>query len=193
MKKMIIFITCTIILIPLIVSAQVKEQRKDLEPATKLEAFLAKEGRLIVKDFYALGLIVGSYNSKIGFSALVIYEPGFETQRIRGLKVEITQGGKYERSDTSFLDLEEIESLSKSIEYMIDLSTKWKTITKEYTEVVFSTKGYFRIGFYQNGNDQTAFSSSGYVGKLTCYFASAQELQEVKMIVDKGLKLLNEK
>jgi len=193
MKKMLIFITCTIILVPLIVSAQVKEQRQDLEPATKLEEFLAKKGRLIVKDFYDLGVISARYGSKISFNAVVIYEPGLEDQRIRGLRVEITKGGKYERSDTSFLDLEEIESLSTAISYMMDLSTKWKTAIREYTEVVFSTKGYFRIGFAHKGNNQIAFSSSGYGGNVSCYFSSAQELQSVKVIVDKGLALLNEK
>lgn len=126
-----------------------------------MEAFLGKKGELIVKDFYKLGEVAGRYGSKIEFSVLVIYEPGKESQRIRGLKIKVSEGGRYERSNTSFLDLEEIESLSKALEYMGELSARWKDIKKEYTEVVFSTKDDFRIGFYQTGNELTAFSSSG--------------------------------
>lgn len=193
MKKILVPILCVLILVPLIASAQVKEEGKAKEPATKLEAFLAKKGRLVVKNFYELGEMIGMYGSKIEFAALVIYEPGQESQRIRGLKIEVTEGGRYERSDTSFLDLEEIESLSKAIEYMVSLSEKWKSIAKEYTEVVFSTRGDFEIGFYQDGTEQKAFSSSGYIGKARCPLSSMQDLSSVKAIADKGLKLLSEK
>jgi len=193
MKKFLIVVLCALVLLPLIASAQVKKEGEAKEPATKLEAFLAKKGKLIVKDFYRLGEVAGRYGSKIEFSALVIYEPGQESQRIRGLKIEVTEGGRYERSNTSFLDLEEIESLSKALEYMGGLSAKWKDIEKDYTEVVFSTKGDFNIGFYQSGIKQAAFSSSGYIGKATCFFSSMQDLSSVKTIADKGLKLLSEK
>ena len=193
MKKFLIVVLCVFVLLPLIASAQVKKEGEAKEPATKLEAFLAKKGKLIVKDFYKLGEVAGRYGSKIEFSALVIYEPGQESQRIRGLKIEVTEGGRYERSNTSFLDLEEIESLSKALEYMGGLSAKWQDIRKEYTEVVFSTKGDFNIGFYQTGTEQGSFSSSGYIAKASCFFSSMQDLSSVKTIADKGLKLLSEK
>lgn len=147
MKKYLFIILCALI-VPLTASAQVKEEAKVEEPATRLGAFLAKKGRLIIKDFYELGEVAGRYGSKIEFDALVIYEPGQENQRVRGIKIEVSGGGKYERSDTSFLDFEEVESLSKAIEYTIDLSSTWKNVNKEYTEVIFSTKGDFQIGFF---------------------------------------------
>jgi len=193
MKKFLIVVFSALVLLPLIASAQVKKEGEYKEPATKLEAFLGKKGELIVKDFYKLGEVAGRYGSKIEFSVLVIYEPGKESQRIRGLKIEVSEGGRYERSNTSFLDLEEIESLSKALEYMGELSARWKDIKKEYTEVVFSTKDDFKIGFYQTGNELTAFSSSGYIVKASCFFSSLQDLNSVKTIVDKGLRLLSEK
>jgi hypothetical protein len=168
-------------------------EQKRKEPETKLEAFLAKKGTLIIKDVYNLGEINGKYGGKITFSALVIYEPGQESQKIRGLKIEITGAGRFERSNTSFLDLEEIQSLSKAIEYMVNVSAKWKDTSKEYTEVIFSTKGYFNIGFYQKGIEQTGFTSSGYIGETTCFLSSIQDLISIKTIVDKGLNLLNTK
>ena len=194
MKKFLIVVLCALMFLPpLVASAQDNKESEAKEPATKLEAFLAKKGKLIVKDSYRLGEVTGRYGSKIEFSALVIYEPGQESQRIRGLKIEVTEGGKYERSNISFLDLEEIESLSKALEYMSSLSVKWKDIEKDYTEVVFSTKDDFDIGFYQSGIKQGVFSSSGYIGKATCFFSSMQDLSSIKTIADEGLKLLNKK
>lgn len=193
MKKFLIIVLCALVFLPLMASAQVKKEGEAKEPATKLEAFLAKKGKLIVKDFYKLGKVACSFGSKIEFSALVIYEPGQERHKIRGLKIEVTEGGRLERSNTSFLDLEEIESLSKALEYMAGLSTKWEDIKKEYTEVIFSTKGDFEIGFYQRGTEQASFSSSGYIGKASCFFPSMQDLNSVKTIADKGLKLLSKK
>lgn len=192
MKKYLFIMLCALMFVPLTASAQVKEEAKVEEPATRLEAFLAKKGKLIIKDFYELGEVAGSYGSKIEFDVLVIYEPGQESQRVRGVKIEVSGGGKYERSDTSFLDFEEVESLSKAIEYMVDLLSKWKDINKEYTEVVFSTKGDFQIGFFQKGTQRSVFASSGRIGKATCFFP-LERLSSIKSIVGKGLSILKEK
>lgn len=163
------------------------------EPATKLEAFLTKKGQLIVKDFYSLGKINGKFGAVIKFDALVVYQPGHEAQRIRGLRIEITEGDRLEISNASFLDMDELESLAKAISYMNDLLAKWQTENKEYTEVIFMTKGDFRIGFYQQGNLLNAFSSSGHIRSATIYLNWVKDLTAVKDIVDKSIKLLSEK
>ncbi len=163
------------------------------EPVTKLQAFLAKKGRLIVKDFYEMGKVTGRFSTWVKFDAVVIYTPGEEGQRVRGLSIEVGEASGYTSSrNTSFLDLEEVESLSQALEYMLELSEKWRGANKEqYTEVVFSTKDNFRIGFYQKGTEQHGFASSGYVGKTSCFFP-IQSLNMVKVIVDSSLKLLYE-
>ena len=190
MKKLLCLISCILLLVPVLASAQAVKSAKAKEPATKLEEFLAKKGKLIVKEFYDLGEVTGRYGSKIELKALVIYEPGDNSQRVRGLKIEITEGGRYEKSNTAFLDLEEVESLSKAIGYMTNLSSKWKGINKKYTEIIFSTKGDFQIGFYQKGTKQAAFSSAGYIGKTRCFFASMNDLNSVKVHADKGIEIL---
>jgi hypothetical protein len=195
MKKFLITILCSTVVLPVVASAQVKQRSepKPKEPATKLEEFAGRKGRLIVKDSSEIGEIAGLYRAKIAFRALVVYEPGQEAQRSRGLVIKVTEEGEYPSSSTSFLDLEEIASLSKAIDYMTELSTKWKDVHREYTEVVFSTKDDFRIGFWKKGTETEAFSSSGYIGKVTCFLRTMQDLGSVKTLVDKGLQLLNEK
>ncbi|MCK4822229.1 hypothetical protein KA005_41080, partial [bacterium] len=107
--------------------------------------------------------------------------------------IEVTEGGTNARTRASFLDLEEIEGLSKAIDYMISLSKKWKDVQKDYTEVVFSTQGDFKIGFYQKGNKQKAFSSSGRFGVVSAHLSTMEKLSSIKVMADKGLNLLSEK
>jgi hypothetical protein len=165
------------------------QQQAQKEPATKLEQFLAKKGKLIIKDLYEAGVLNGQYGTKITVKALMIYEPGKEADKLRGLRIEVFEGGRLERSDTSFLDMDEVESLSQAITYMIGLLEKWQGKSREYTEVIFSTKGDFEIGFYQEGAEVTSFSKSGIIGAAICYFQT-NDLSNLKAIIDKGKSLL---
>ncbi|MFW9874924.1 MAG: hypothetical protein ACFFG0_17595 [Candidatus Thorarchaeota archaeon] len=169
---------------------QVKENQVK-EPATKLEKFLSKRGRIIVKDYYKIGRIPGTYDTRMELTAIVIYEPGSELKN-KGIQIQVEKQERYGRTDTSFLDFEEVESLSKAVTYMTKLLSNWKGVNKEYTEVVFSTKGDFQIGFYQQGTERQIFASSGYVGKVSCFFDS-DNLSFVKKYLEEGLKILKEK
>jgi hypothetical protein len=171
--------------------AQMKEEDRPKEPPTKLEAFLAKKGKLVIKDSYELGEL-----RKLGtvtFDALVLYEPGMEAQKIKGIRVEITEPGRVERKRISFLDLDEIESASKAISYMADLAEKWRGQTREaYTEVTFSTKGDFKVGFFQKGQKRSLYLYAGYVAQASS-FMEVEDFPALKNILDKGLSLLRQK
>jgi ribosomal protein L35AE/L33A len=192
MKKISFVLFLAVVLLPFTASTQEKKDIKPTEPSTKLENFLLKKGRLVIKDSYELGMISCIHEAKqMTLDAMVIYEPGQEINRMRGLRIEIEdRGERFAKSNTSFLDLEEIESLSKALSYMSDLSSKWKDQTKAYTEVIFSTKGDFQIGFYQKGSEQGFFSSSGFIGKTTCFLNPSEGLKSIKTIIDLGLTTL---
>jgi hypothetical protein len=152
------------------------------EPPTKLEAFLAKKGKIIVKDFYSAGELQKLGSMKL--DGVVLYEPGQEAQRVRGLKVEIKEAGRLERESSSFLDLDEVESLSKAIGYMQTLSQKWTNgATAPYTEVTFQSKGDFQLGFYQDGAKTGAYAKSGTIGTATMFF-DLKDMAEIKQLVD---------
>ncbi len=176
---------------PFLVYAQEKEVDKLKEPATKLEAFLAKKGKLVIKDSYELGEI-----RKVGMvklDALVIYEPGNLSSKMRGIRVEVKEVSRLERSNTSLLDMDEVADLSQAITYMLDLAAKWKdSDRKVYTEVVFSSKGDFKVGFYQKELKRGAFISSGHIGSVSA-FCDVEDLPQLKQIVEKGLTVLKEK
>jgi len=191
MKKIVSFLVILIFLVNSSFS-QTNQELKQKEPVTKIGAFLAKKGKLIVKDFYKLGTLKGKYGAIIELSALIIYEPGHESERMRGLKIEITESGRYEKSNSSFLDVEEVDAFVKSISYLSDASITWKKENKEYSEVIFSTKDDFSFGFYQKENEQNCFAESGYIGKASCFF-EVEDFALLKEISEKAKIMLSQK
>lgn len=128
------------------------------------------------------------------FDAVVFYEPGKEENRIRGLKIEITEYRSYgESSESSFLDMEELKSLSEALTYMSTLKEKWKDETKEYTEVIFETKGNFKSGFIKQEKEVYAFTKAGYGDGVNSFFKATDDLLKIKNKIDDGIKLLKEK
>ena len=165
-------------------------QKQADQPPTKLEAFLGKRGRLLIKDSYDLGRISSMGSAEL--DALVIYEPG-SSQKTKGLRVEVTEGGRLERSETSFLDLDELQSLSDALTYMSDLAAKWHGTTHDpYTEVTYVSKGEFSVGFFQRGTDSNAFISSGMVGPVRAYL-KVPDLVRLKQMVDQAKTTLSSK
>lgn len=121
-RSIILLMVIFLLAFPSVIFSQIKAEESPKAPATKLEALLVEKGKLIIKDSYELGKF-----SKLGvanFDALVIYEPGKENLRIKGIRVEIKEAGRNERSHTSFLDLEEAERTSKAVKYMMELAGK---------------------------------------------------------------------
>jgi hypothetical protein len=172
-------------------------------PQTKLEAFIATKGELVVKEFYELGAFSGQLGSLMKIDAAVVYQPGREQQRLRGLRIQVTSSGRVENTQTSFLDLDEVESLSNALGYLADAETNKKGTTgltiaggivaaPPYTEFEFSTKDDFRIGFFRRINETSAYAVSGRINPARLFFKPSDFLT-IKGLVDKGLTILKAK
>lgn len=143
-------------------TAAAQEPARAEPPKTKLETALMSSGTLVVKEFYLVGSL-----GKLKVEAIAIAEPG-KKPHVLGARVEITEGGAGSRVEkrASLLDTEELDDLIKSLDYMGKLLAEWKGKKREaYTEVVFTTKGDFRLGFYQKGDEQQIFASSGAIAR----------------------------
>jgi len=162
------------------------------EPQTKLEAFMAKKGKIVVKDSYDVD-VVGGNMGHVELNALIVYEPGLENVRTKGLRIEVTSAGRTEIKRVSFLDMDEVEAAIKGLEYMMKLAAQWKDQSREpYTEIIFSTKGFFRVGFYHSLIKQNVFVQSGYISETTA-FLGTDALVKLKSAFEKGLQILKSK
>lgn len=169
-----------------------EKQADQKQPSTELEAFLQTKGQIIVKEFHDLSAIAGQYGARLTIGTLVLYEPNNPERKKRGLRIEVKSGGRGEREHTSFLDLDEIEALSKGIAYMTTIANEWQGKNREYSEVVLSTKGDFHIGFYTSEGKLTAFAKSGHIGSVDAVL-SMDSLQLLKTAADRGMEYLNGK
>ena len=106
------------------------------------------------------------------------------------MRVEVKGGGTFDREHTSFLDIEEIDSLTKGLAYMKKLADEWKVKPREYTEVIFSTKGDFQVGFYIEKGELSSFVKSGSIGSADAIL-SMDSLESFKTAAENGLEYLN--
>jgi hypothetical protein len=170
-------------------TAPAKAQAKD-QPAPQLEASLSQHGQMMMKEFYELGTVRGM--GHVTLTALVISAP-IGSHKTKGLKIEVSESGQFERDNSSFLDVDELESLSQSLTSMSDAAAKWNAADHApYTEVIYRPKGELQIGFFRKGNDVNAFCTSGSIGSATAYF-KVEQLREWKSFVDQAIMLLKTK
>lgn len=187
MKKFLIMVLCTITFFPFMTSAQTEKEDK-----TWLESLLEEKDKLILVSSHTLGKITSERNCKVEFKAVESYNPEIGLSKTRGFQVVITKEGRDMQSNMAFIDFSELEKLSKDLKFMIRLAEKFKTVNKEYTKVFFSTKGGFEVGFIQKGTGQATFFSVGRTKKVECLILSIDDLNSVKVIVDKGWEFLKE-
>ncbi len=163
-------------------------------PSTKIKSALSEKGRIFIKDFYSLGTIRGKSGASMEFNAMIVYEPGKEVERLRGLKIAITADSVDKRNAGVYLDIDEMDNLNKVVVYMIGTaaSSSWKYTTKDSAEVMFATKDNFRFGFYQKGMEQICFAECYDKIKLISYF-DIENLKTVKLILDQAKTILSVK
>lgn len=159
-------------------------------PQTQLERFLTKKGTLLIRDSYHVGRLEGKRPSSMEFDAVFFYLAGQGSPAAKGLTVEIKVKLEQSRKASAMLDFDELESLCKSIDYIISLLTRWKTEGRENTEVIFSTTGGFSVAAYQVGNRQGALSYCGDPDTAPCLFSNVSQLSDLRSIIQKAQQLL---
>jgi hypothetical protein len=176
------------LLVALISQPVFSQEKATKGPSSNIGTSLSEKGKVFIKDFFSLGTIKGSSGSSMEISALVIYEPGKEPERLRGLKITITSGG----TGNVYLDYDEMDNFNKIIVYMIQIGASWKYATKDSSEATYLTRDNFRFGFYQRGMEQVCFAECRDGGKISGSF-DIEDLKTVKLILDKAKTILSVK
>jgi hypothetical protein len=164
---------------------------QEKQPNTAIETFMGRRGVLLIKEFYDLGRMSGTGGIRV--QALIIREQSGAARKTKGLRIEVTEAGRLERTNVSFVDLEELQGLSDGLAYMADLAKKWvPTAGDPYTEVEYISKGEFRIGFYKDKSGFRAFCQSGVIGSVQAS-VDISGLLGMKTLVDQAITLLKDK
>jgi len=169
-------------------------------PGTKIETLLLSKGTLLNKDFYPLGRLAGAIGGGTAdLDALVVSSPGRTNIQLKGLRIEVKEGGRLERSTTAFLDLEEIDDLLRAIEFFASPQshdqpkpqTSGVASNREaHRETTFSTKGDFSLTCLGKTGDRTCVLQSGRIGAVNLFIREEIQLDQLKTMVTNARTIL---
>lgn len=147
-------------------------------------------GSLITKDFFPVGKLAGTIGGAADFDALIVGRVGGQAV-LKGLRIEVKDGGRLERSNTSLLDLDEIDDLAKALDYFASptsqTSPAGSAVSNEppHREVTFSTKGGLSLTCFGEAAKQNCVLQSGSVGS-TSIFINGMQIAELRRMVDRA-------
>ncbi len=155
-------------------------------PKTKLEAAALRQGVLLVRDYKEPK---SKLATQVAIGAVSIYEHGIEQSTVKGSSIAISLGGVEGRTRTAFVDFDEIVGLSNALGTMVDTMNTWAGSVREYTEVVYQTKGEMKVGFFQKGKGMTVFITIGREFPESVYL-DFNDMTLLKGAVDDAISLL---
>ena len=204
MKETVVTACSVVVLTAAVAAAQEKPApapATEQKPALTLQAVLDSTGDVLIKDYFELGRVSGV--GRVNLQAIVVTIPnptetGFApptgldaSARVRGFRIEVTDGENNERSAMAVLDQGDVERLAKALEYIEQVARTWKSVDKqEHSEVEFATAAGLRVGFYQRRRDQGAVIAAGPSPQVRA-FIDMDELARIRTFVLRGLSLLN--
>ena len=151
------------------------ESSADNQP--RLKKLIASTDRLVIKHFFDSVAIHDPSQGQVitagycEFGPLVVYEPEKESDRLKGVRVEISstyvRENAYSKPDksVSFLDLDEVKDLDQALSYMGQTEQSWiKTRPTDDIEVTFTSKDDFIAVLFPNLPADMIVLKSGRIG-----------------------------
>ena len=133
---------------------------------TKSEAFVARDGVVLIKGFGTATKLPGRYGSSVEIEPREFIDAS-DGKHEYSLAVTVKEAGTLERDDTSYVDLDEIDSLIKGLDYIAKVDS---SVTKlERFEASYRTRGDLMVTMFQAKNGSRCAVSSGRVGPVTAF------------------------
>lgn len=167
--RSLITVTIALLTLPLAACAQAGAESKDQPPKTKLEAFQARTGLVIIRGFEKVGTLKGQYGTSVEVEAKE-FADATTGKKEYGIAVEVK--GTNDREHTSYIDYDEIESLLRGIDYIARID---KSVTKlSNFQADYRTKGELEISTFNSGNEVMFAVEGGDVYSATAFFQMSE-------------------
>lgn len=156
------------------------------EPKTKLEAFEAQTGTVLIKGIGEIGSITGTGSIEVDCRE---FTDAGTTQKRYGITVEVAESGRFARPVTSFVDYDEIDSLLKGIDYISKIDNSVTSLSN--FEAVYKTKGELRVTTFSSkkGEKIRAAVQTGSIVSATSFLSLDQLAKFRGMIAEAKSKL----
>lgn len=148
-------------------------------PSTKLEAFSARTGIVVIKAYSTLGVVNGL--GRVSIDAREFRDASNPKQAQYGVAFEVKESGRLERENTSFVDEDEIDSLIRGLEYISKIDKNVTTLTN--FEAQFRTKGELSMTVFSGrGGEISLAIASGRIGKTNA-FLKLSDAEQIKQFL----------
>jgi hypothetical protein len=150
-------------------------------PSTKLEAFSARTGIVLIKGFTTLGTINGL--GRVTIDAREFRDASNPKQAQYGVTFEVKESGRLERENTSFVDEDEIDSLLRGLDYIAKINKGVTTLSS--FEAQYRTKGDFALTVFSGrGGEISLAVSSGRIGRTSAYLKLSDGEQIRRLLME---------
>jgi hypothetical protein len=147
---------------------QASPDSKEQAPKTRLEAFQARIGLVIIRGFEKVGTLQGQYGTSVTVEAKEFADASTGKKEY-GVTMEVK--GSNDREHTSYIDYEEIESLLSGVDYIAKID---KSATKLGDfQADYRTKGDLKISTFSSGAEVMFAVESGDAYSATSFFEIA--------------------
>jgi hypothetical protein len=181
-------ILCTLFLLSSALTSLAQDAKpSSAETKTKLEAFQAKTGVVIIKGFSDAGSITDQFGGSLKVQSRE-FRDATSGLRVLGVTIQLKESSRLERESTSFIDYDEIDSLIKGLDYVSKIDNSSTQLSN--FEAGYRTRGDLEITTFSDskGNIGSAVSS-GSIGRVTTFF-KLEDLTKIRqLIIDAKAKL----
>lgn len=160
-------------------NAQATKSEAVPAPKTKIEAFQAKTGSVIIGGFSAIGGVAGDYGSRVDVEAREFTDASTGKKEY-GIVIEVKEEGRFERQGRAFVDYDEIDSLLKGIDYIAKIDSTTTKLADFQAD--YRTKGDLEVSTYSHSGEVKAAVSVGRIGGAQA-FLTLGGLQQLRNAV----------
>lgn len=176
----------TFLAFPLLTNAQEQPDATQPPLATKLEAFSARTGIVLIKGFSTLGTVNGM--GSVSIDAREFRDASNPKSAQYGVTFEVKESSRLEREHTSFIDEDEIDSLIRGLDYISKI--KANVTTFRDFEAQYTTKGDLSITVFSGrGGEINLAVSSGRIVKTTAYLKLA-DAEQIRSLLSEAKKVI---
>jgi len=172
--------------LPLIAFSQEQDEAPKTAPATKLEAFSARTGIVLVKGYTPLGAVHGT--GRVAIDVREFRDASNPKSAQYGVAFEVKESGRLERESTSFIDEDEIDSLIRGLDYISKIDGSVTTFGN--FEAHYRTKGDLSLAVFSGlGGEVSLAVSSGRIGRARAFLKHA-DIEQIRSLLEEAKKAI---
>jgi hypothetical protein len=152
----------------------------ELEPRTKLEAFQARTGIVIIKGFSRIGLASGLEGTSIEVETREFRDAGSNSKEY-GITVEVREAGNAGRRNLSYIDYDEIDPLLKGLEYLSKIDNSVTPLTR--FEADYRTRGDLLVSAASSRGGVITLAISGGISRRAVSLFRLEDLKVIRGLI----------